>query len=333
VTDADKFSWSGIPYGISDLKVNADSRYSIESSHSLLRGEQVVCCINGCEEVLPKRRRGQSPYYCSKHGISVSTKPTYIYRNAKRNFIVGQNMLTQLSKVESWRLGFETSEDAVSWNVFVGLYVLGGLAEAFRQLTGEIPREEPELYLWGNRIDAELTQCKKLGKVRADLEPDLKIKTEPDIMLRVPGQAIVLIEAKFGSPNGTMAGKKGRFGSVTEFLNRYKPKDVAADPLNRSWISEQQDEKILEQLCRNAIFAQWLASQCDQPFVINLVRRKAQNDQELFRQHLSGDEVQFHVRNWEDLYGLPVIQGERASVLRTYFENKTLNLAPAFDLR
>ena len=54
--------------------------------------------------------------------ISVSTKPTYIYEDKKSNFIVGRDILRQVSKVESWRLGFETSEDAVSWNVFVGLY-------------------------------------------------------------------------------------------------------------------------------------------------------------------------------------------------------------------
>jgi hypothetical protein len=37
-----------------------------------------------------------------------------------------------MSKVESWRLGFETSEDALSWNVFVSLYALRGLTEAFK---------------------------------------------------------------------------------------------------------------------------------------------------------------------------------------------------------
>ena len=192
--------------------------------------------------------------------------------------------------------------------------------------------EEPELYLWGNRIDAECKPWTRLNEVRAELESGMTIPTEPDIMLRVPGQAIVLIEAKFGSPNPTLAGKKGRFASVTEFLNRYKCKEGAADPLNRKWISEQEDDGILEQLCRNAIFAHWLASEREQPFVINLVRGAAPNDEQLFRQHLSENGVRFHVRRWEDLYGLSVIQDERASVLRRYLKNKTLNLEPAFNL-
>jgi hypothetical protein len=160
----------------------------------------------------------------------------------------------------------------------------------------------------------------------------MTIPTEPDIILRVPGQAIVLIEAKFGSPNSSMAKKKGRFGSVTEFLKRYRCKEGATDPLNRKWISEQEDNRVLEQLCRNVIFAHWLASEREQPFVINLVTRKATSDEQLFRQHLAENEVQFHVHRWEDLFGLPIIQGEQASVLRRYLRNKTLNLLPAFDL-
>jgi hypothetical protein len=163
-------------------------------------------------------------------------------------------------------------------------------------------------------------------------EPGIAIPTEPDIMLRVPGQAIVLIEAKFGSSNPRLATKRSRFGSITEFLDRYKCIKGAADPLNRKWISAQKDDDVLEQLCRNAVFAHWLASEGEQPVVINLVRRKAANDGQLFLEHLSGNGVQFHVRHWEDLYDVSTIRGPDAFVLRSYLENKTLNLAPAFNL-
>lgn len=326
------FSWSEIPYGNSELKKNAGLRYSTGRADSLLHGDHLQCCIRDCAELLPKRHRGQEPHFCPKHGISVSTKPTYIYQDAERNFIIGRDILKSFSKVERWRLGFETSEDAVSWNVFVGLYTLEGLAEAFEALTGVVPSGKPELYLWGNRIDADRTPWPDLHKVRAVLEKSTAIPTEPDIILRVPGRAIVLIEAKFGSPNSSLAKKKGRFGSVTEFLKRYRCKEGAADPLNRGWISGQEDERILEQLCRNAIFAHWLASEREQPFVVNLVTRKARNDEQLFRQHLSENVVRFHVRTWEDICGLPAIQKERATILRRYLENKTLNLLPAFDL-
>jgi hypothetical protein len=327
-----KLTWSEIPYGTSDLKQEAALRYSTARADSLLREEHLQCCIRDCDELLKRRHRGEQPCFCPKHGISMSMKPTYIYRDTQRNFIIGKGIPSRMSKVESWRLGFETSEDAVSWNVFVSLYALAGLAETFEKLTGTSPRAEPELYLWGNRIDAEFNPWTNLHAVRAKLEAGVPIPTEPDIILRVPGQAIVLIEAKFGSSNPNLASKRGRFGPVINFLERYRCKEGAADPLNRKWISEQDDRQILEQLCRNAIFAQWLASEGERPFVINLVRRAAQNDEQLFRQHLAESEVRFHVRTWEELCSLSVIQGEKASVLRHYLKNKTLNLEPAFDL-
>jgi len=68
----------------------------------------------------------------------VSKKPTYIYQDAQRNFIIGKDIARRISKVEKWRLGFETSEDALSWNVFVGLFALEGLAETFKALTGTL---------------------------------------------------------------------------------------------------------------------------------------------------------------------------------------------------
>ena len=201
-----KFSWSTeIPYGTSEIEEDAASRYSTARADSLLHVESLRCCIRDCKELLPKLRRGQKPCFCPNHGISMSAKPTYIYRDTERNFIIGKDIPRSMSKVENWRLGFETSEDAVSWNVFVSLYALNGLAEAFEKLTGTIPIGEPELYLWGNRIDAECNPWTSLDEVRAMLEEGLAIPTEPDIILRVPEQAIVLIEAKFGSSNPRLA--------------------------------------------------------------------------------------------------------------------------------
>jgi hypothetical protein len=329
--DGIHLTWSELPYGTREIKQGAALRYTKAMAETLLCGELLHCCVLDCDELLSRRKRGKKSTFCSKHGVSISTKPTYIYENPARNFIVAKELLKRISKVETWRLGFETSEDALSWNVFVGLYGLGGLAEVFEKLTGIPPKQEPELYLWGNRIDAPGGRFEELDDVRRVLEPGEGIPTEPDIILRVPGQAVVLIEAKFGSSNPRLVAKKSRFGSVTEFSSRYRCKPDVADPLNRKWIADAKDGEVLQQLCRNVIFAHWLASEGEQPIVINLVRLKATNDGQLFRRHLSGHGLQFHVRYWEDLYSLPVIQGEKASVLRSYLKNKTLNLEPAFD--
>jgi hypothetical protein len=325
-----------IPYGFSALKPEAALRYKLGRADSLLGVERqaikdLKCCIRDCDELIKRRRRGDKASYCPNHGISMSIKPTYVYSDGRRNFIVGTELLKCISKVERWRLGFETSEDALTWNVFVGLYVLDGLSQAFEKLTGISPAVEPELYLWGNRIDSECKQCEKLKTVRRELEKGFSIPTEPDVMLCVPGQAIVLIEAKFGSSNPRLVSKKNRFGSVNNFLNLYKCRQGSADPLNRKWISGKKDDEVLEQLCRNAIFAHWLASEGEQPVLINLVRENAKHDGQLFGQHLSENIVHFHIRNWEELYTLPVMQRDGASVLRSYLRNKTLNLVPAFN--
>ena len=62
--------------------------------------------------------------------------------------------------------------------------------------------------------------------VKEELGEKSKIKTEPDIMLHVPRLAIVLIEAKFGSPNSPFKPKKERF-VVTDFLGQYRYKNGA----------------------------------------------------------------------------------------------------------
>ena len=153
-------------------------------------------------------------------------------------------------------------------------------------------------------------------------------------MLRIAGQAIVLIEAKLGSLNGTLAGKTKaqRFGTVRDFLKRYRRKAGEPDPLNRKWIKEQPDSKIFEQLCRNVVFAQWLAAGGEQAHVVNLVSAAAPNDESHFQMHLLKDTIRFHRRTWEDLYTLDIIRSGPAAMLRLYFENKTVRLIKAFAI-
>jgi hypothetical protein len=114
---------------------------------------------------------------------------------------------------ESWRLGNERSEDALSWNVFVTLAGLRGLGVAFQRLTGIEVDVEPELYLWGMRISDERPQVwTRLKDVRLALENGAAWPTEPDVMLRVPGRAIALIEAKLSLPTARCWVKRNASG-------------------------------------------------------------------------------------------------------------------------
>ena len=177
-----------------------------------------------------------------------------------------------MTKTESWRLGNETSEDALSWNVFVGLKRLGRLRDAVSVLTGASAQAEPCLCIWGNEIlEREVNRWSLLEKVRDRLEPRLCIRTEPDVALHVPGQLLVLIEAKFGSPNSTLDGKA--YNSVQDFLRIYIAPEEGPDPLERRWIESLPAMLFLEQLSRLAVFGAWIRTGSEQLVVVNLLRK------------------------------------------------------------
>ena len=330
-------NWTGTqPLGLQELEENAERRYKPQARDSLIRNDEIRCCVRGCHHWLAKRRRGANDpnAFCPEHGISVSTSPTYVFKDYRRNIIIDVPTLERVKglKVESWRLVNEGSEDALSWNVFVGLAGLNGLGSAFQSLTGIEVDIEPELYLWGVKIsNEEPCAWDKLKKVRSDLK-ETGIPTEPDVILRVPGRAIVLIEAKFGSPNGTLFGNEKRFGKVAEFLDRYPCVAGKVDPLNRAWIAEQPPGQVLQQLVRNVIFAQRLAEEGEIPLVVNLVRAPEEREvRERLTAHLApGSPVCFRRCTWEGLFQLPILSREDAKPLMRYFENKTIGLAKAF---
>ena len=326
------------PFGFDDLEENPAIRYAPQTPDSLIQGDQIRCCVRGCNHWLAMRHQGllDPNIYCPNHGISVSKTPTYIYKDHHRNFIIDIDILNQVTphKVESWRLGNERSEDALSWNVFMALAGLNKLAAVFQHLTGIPIDTEPDLYLWGIRVfDQQPQTWPNLVQVRLALEDGVGIPTEPDIILRVPGKAIVLIEAKFGSSNGTMQGQEGRFGAVLDFLNRYPCVEGATDPLNRAWIEEQPPEHVLQQLVRNVIFAQWLAEDGEVPFVVNLVRATDEtNVEERMTNHLAANgPVRFRRATWEGLSQLPLMAQQDAAPLRHYLKNKTNKLTRAFQ--
>lgn len=104
------------------------------------------------------------------------------------------------------------------------------------------------------------------------------------------------------------------------------------DPLNREWIEQQSADAVLEQLCRNAVFANWLAGHNEVPFVVNLVPAASETHVAAqIQQHLNPNTVKFRRCTWEEVYRLPAIQSDMGLALRGYIENKTLRLQKAFS--
>jgi hypothetical protein len=328
-----------LPYGAADFEPDAASKFATPGAVDFVGSDFIRCCIRGCERRLTRRRRGQfnvPSHFCPEHGISVSTSPTYLYHRdlQHQNFIIARSWLHSAEKVERWRLGNENSEDALTWNVFVGCLRVRALRSLFHALTGWEACDEPELYLWGNRISADGPEpWEELYAARKRIEPRPGIPTEPDAALRVRGQALVLVEAKFGSPNGTLKGKHDRFGAVTDFVRAYTSEGAAGGPLHAQWIAQQAPDSVLEQLCRHAVFAHRLATDGEAPFVVNLVRKKDAPDIERrFGPHLLPGSLQFRRVEWEQLYTLPELHTPAGEPLRRYLETKSFRLAKAFDL-
>src|ERR1044071_2029032 len=317
------------PYGKSNLKPGIAGHYHHHDPDHI-RDDRIICCIDGCQHWMNRRRKGRTTDFCPDHHISLSPD-TYVHRKATQNLFVLPEIFLQIRKTEN-RLTNENSEDALSWNVFVGFYALRALDQIFFALTGVQPKSEPQLYLWGNCIQWD--KCFRwpdLEKIQNHLEPGKRIKTEPDIMLRVPRQALVLIEAKFRSPNSRYDKKASRCGRVANYFKNYVPRADCVDPFNREWIYSAPSDQVLEQLCRNSMFAHHLAEPGEQVFLVNLVSSEFELQvEEQFKLHLTEGQITFRRFTWEQLAMLPVLRTPPGEPLKSYFDEKTYSLRPAF---
>ena len=102
-------------------------------------------------------------------------------------------------KYDKERIGYEKSEDALTWNVFVTLQKAGGLKAIASLISDKSCEEEPELILWGYNLK-DGSPIKELESFRKKFESQIGVPTEPDIILKT-AKEVFLIEAKFCSPN------------------------------------------------------------------------------------------------------------------------------------
>jgi hypothetical protein len=256
-----------------------------------------------------------------------------VLKEPRDNFIAGLRVLEDVlsgacGKAETKRLGHENSEDAVTWNVFRSLQEAKALSVAMRTLTGIEARSEPKLYLWGCEIGLEETHpWDALAAARNQIEPSGRRQTEPDCCLHVPGQAMVLIEAKFGSPMTSKGTEKAR----DAWLDRYER--TCPGILSRAAIAAMPPGGFPEQILRNIVLALRLAGDLEQAVVVALVRRKeTKGVEELARSCLvHGVPVTIREESWESLYPAVRSDGSLSSLAR-YMEDKSFRLRRAFDI-
>jgi hypothetical protein len=241
------------------------------------------------------------------------------------------------------------SEDALSWNVFVSLAVAGKLKDAGDWLTGRSLSAEPELYLWGQRIDVKGSNrgsYDALRQVRAALESGIaRFGTEPDIMLVVKGEMVICIEAKFGSGNPlaydgqVKEGEKptSRAGLLEKYLG-----DSTTARTSASMRPKDMAPRLHSQIFRNVVFASEMAEK--DWHVVNLVSKtqKGAKDNPHYSFADPTDDVQsylhpdfrscFTYRTWEDLYATVVRDASDLSELGCYMRDKSAHYRPAFNL-
>ncbi len=328
-----------LPYGTKDLDPQV-----ICVSQSPRR---VRCYVRGCRHILRTPTRYETGEACPEHGIRCHfsySGATYSYADARGNTIASPNLLaTRIIghpfKFESHRLGLERSEDAVSWNVFRSLQEAGCLGRFARAITGDTCTVEPFLYLWGIcTSDDTFDPMELLIAARKRFESNLPVErpyTEPDIMIHLPGRYLILIEAKFTSPNTTYArGPRKDAQSLTldELLEIYHDPQLQILAYRQAQMAPQ----VHYQLWRNMTFSEWMSREDHRntrAFHVNLVREGFEKSAvAAFHRLVTPDfKDRFRRLTWESIYrsfaGNPALD-----TMCQYLENKTAGLVRAFNI-
>jgi len=329
------------------------------------KGALSGCPVSNCTARLGKvvSQWGRMPY-CPVHGIRIhAASRTFVYYSgsdvtskrdaALRNILFErdyfkEHILGNKAKAETNRFCNETSEDALTWNVFSRL-ASGGLFPALLSTFTHLPlKNEPKLYLWGLEVrlhdSSAPTRFRPLENARDTFEKDIqRFRTEPDIMLYVPGQLLVLVEAKFTSGNTIastittreVTGEKPK--SRDGILGRYAPEALPHDAL----LAPSSSGPFYSQLYRNLVFAIHMSKELEVEWrLVNLVserqihqrrhRVEFQDPTQFIHACLpekSHDHFLFY--NWERLYANHVSKATELKDLAEYMYNKSANCVKA----
>lgn len=323
-----------IPYSIFDL--DPTLQFDPETG-------KVRCVVAGCEKYLTPPARKQKGESCPEHLIRVHRSGTYSYVDPRFNAIVGRDLLADKVighpfKFESHRLGSERSEDMLTWNVFRSFQESGYLHLIGNYITGLETTEEPRLFLWGLEMTDLVEPWDLLIAARETFEKKLPVarpKTEFDSALFSQGHYLILIEAKFCSPNTFYEnGPRKDKQSLTkeELLNLYWT--LTTRMLDREKALEA--ERVYYQLWRNTIFAEHMSSLVEEgttPYFANLTLKRCENSSFNHFLDMVTPECKHQVSHvfWEDLFVLAGLTGGKLDLLREYMLTKTAQLQPAFD--
>lgn len=251
--------------------------------------------------------------------VSFRAAPTYVLEQPLDNIIAGRSLIGAAgarNSGEASRLGNETSEAALTWNVLRFLQEASRLGVLVQALTGEKPTTQPELGLWGHRIE--------LG--HSESWP--AIEGGPDACLHVPGAGWVLIDTRFGGGTDTLADAQ----AVEAWLERYSA--PAPGLFDEEALRRVRVKDLPHRTLETIAFADRLEEAGEQATVVALVRASESVDLERWVGRCLADtaDMAFRRVTWEALYAALDPADDALTPLRDYLENKSYGLRPAFAL-
>ena len=251
--------------------------------------------------------------------VSFRAAPTYVLEEPLDNVIAGRELIADAIAGkwgEASRLGNETSEGALTWNVLRSLQEAGRLVVAASALTAGDLDSEPELGFWGQRIERE------------QAAPWAALRDGPDACLRVPGWGWILIEVKFGGGADTLADAAATEAWIAQYSS------LAPDLFDEEALRRVRVKDLPHRTLQTIAFAHHLKAEAEQAVVVALVRASASADLERWVSRCLADtaDVGFRRVTWESLYAALDPDDDVLAPLRAYLENKSYGLRPAFSL-
>ena len=191
---------------------------------------------------------------CRKCGIGYSNakvNPTEIYCNFLDNLpkqvhcdldrVLAHSLNIKNRRSKRARIGFSTSEDAVTWAVFS--FLVRDRPEALRLLGKRwLSREvDPTVLFWGvpvpeNIVGSEIREriisvSDRLGEIRDQ-------RSEPDLVLDYGNYGLIVIEAKL-QPKNDMTDRIDKFDRYVQYTNAFgnaaEAKETKLYQLARNW--------------------------------------------------------------------------------------------------
>ncbi|HKL85766.1 MAG TPA: hypothetical protein VJ861_05495 [Treponemataceae bacterium] len=191
------------------------------------------------------------------------------------------------------KLGFNTSEDALTWTVFRHLQISNGISALIESITSNKSTGQCVVYYWGTPVTDEdmiiTSKRKLLESVLLEIGENDQKMSEPDIIIE-DDETLIFLEIKFGSLNDSQdtSEKWKKYDN-----RRYFKENIMNVPNLREY-----------QLVRNWCIGNMLAEKTGKKFkLINLVfSDKDTNDLAEFKDNLNQTEKSaFKRMNWRIL--------------------------------